>query len=102
MNNPKISIIIRTKNEEKYISQCLKKISQQTLKEFEIIIVDNHSSDLTVKKANLFTKKIIKIKKDRFYAGGGNCIVEACTADLRKCPEGEKAFVVATLISRGS
>ena len=37
MNNPKISIIIRTKNEEKYISQCLKKISQQTLKEFDSI-----------------------------------------------------------------
>ncbi len=63
MRNPKISIIIRTKNEEKYISQCLKKISQQTLKDFEIIIVDNNSSDLTVKKASLFTKKIIKIKK---------------------------------------
>ena len=63
MKNPKISIIIRTKNEEKYISRCLKKISQQTLKDFEIIIVDNNSSDLTVKKASLFTKKIIKIKK---------------------------------------
>ena len=63
MKNPKISIIIRTRNEEKYISQCLKKISQQTLKDFEIIIVDNNSSDLTVKKARLFTKKIIKIKK---------------------------------------
>ena len=62
MKNPKISIIIRTKNEEKYISQCLKKISQQTLKDFEIIIVDNNSSDLTVKKASIFTKKIIKIK----------------------------------------
>ena len=40
-----------------------KKISQQTLKDFEIIIVDNNSSDLTVKKASLFIKKIIKIKK---------------------------------------
>lgn len=63
MNNPKISIIIRTKNEEKYISQCLKKILHQTFKNFEIIIVDNQSSDLTVKKASLFVKKIIKIRK---------------------------------------
>mgnify|MGYP001197820191 CR=1 FL=1 len=63
MNNPKISIIIRTKNEEKYISQCLKKIKQQNFKDFEIIIVDNFSTDLTVKKAKQFTNKIIKIKK---------------------------------------
>ena len=62
MKNPKISIIIRTKNEEKYISQCLKKISQQTLKDFEIIIVDNNSSDLTVKKQAFLQKKLSKLK----------------------------------------
>jgi CMP-N-acetylneuraminic acid synthetase len=59
---PKVSIIIRTKNEEKYIKLCLQKIKQQSFKNFEIIIVDNYSNDLTVKKAKEFTKKIIKIK----------------------------------------
>ena len=59
---PIVSIIIRTKNEEKYIKHCLKKIKQQNFKNSEIIIVDNYSTDLTVKKALQFTKKVIKIK----------------------------------------
>ena len=65
MNNkkPKVSIIIRTKNEEKFIRQCLEKIKEQNFKSFEVIIVDNFSTDLTVRKAQQFTKKIIRIKK---------------------------------------
>ena len=39
--NPQVSIIIRTKNEEKYIKHCLEKIKKQKFKDFEIIIVDN-------------------------------------------------------------
>ena len=35
---PKISIIIRTKNEERWILKCLEQINKQTFKEFEIII----------------------------------------------------------------
>ena len=39
------SIIIRTKNEERWINSCLKAIFSQTYKDFEIIIVDNDSTD---------------------------------------------------------
>ena len=60
---PIVSIIIRTKNEEKYIKQCIEKIKIQSFKSFEIIIVDNYSTDLTVKKAKKHCYKIIKIKK---------------------------------------
>ena len=60
---PTVSIIIRTKNEEKYIKQCIEKIKIQNFKSFEIIIVDNYSTDLTVKKAKKHCHKIIKIKK---------------------------------------
>ena len=60
---PKISIIIRTKNEERWILKCLEQIKKQTLKEYEIILVDNNSSDKTVEKANLAgVKKIFIIK----------------------------------------
>ncbi len=59
----KVSIIIRTKNEERWISACLRLISEQTYKNYEIVIVDNNSSDKTVEKAkNLGIKKIINIK----------------------------------------
>lgn len=46
-----ISIIIRTKNEERWIVQCLQKILAQTLQDFEVILVDNNSTDKTVEKA---------------------------------------------------
>ena len=52
MKNPKVSIIIRTKNEERWIGSCLRAIYGQTYKDFEIIIVDNNSKDKTIEKAN--------------------------------------------------
>jgi glycosyltransferase involved in cell wall biosynthesis len=54
------SIIIRTKNEERWISACLRKIQQQTLNEFEVILVDNVSTDKTVDRA-LSTMASIKV-----------------------------------------
>ena len=58
---PKISIIIRTKNEERWILKCLEQIKKQTFKEYEIILVDNNSTDKTVEKANLAGVKKIFI-----------------------------------------
>lgn len=58
-----ISIIIRTKNEERWITQCLSGIFNQVYKDFEVIIVDNESSDSTIKKANQFhIQKILTCK----------------------------------------
>jgi rhamnosyltransferase len=58
-----VSIIIRTKNEERWISSCLESIFAQTYKNFEIIIVDNNSADKTIEKAKQFKiSKIINIK----------------------------------------
>ena len=50
MTQELVSIIIRTKNEERWISQCLDAIFKQTYKNFEIILVDNYSNDKTVEK----------------------------------------------------
>lgn len=60
----KASIIIRTFNEEDWIGHCLSEIKNQNFTNYEIIIVDNCSTDNTVKIAKSFgIKKIIKIKK---------------------------------------
>ncbi len=44
---PKISIIIRSKNEEKWIRHCLTMLHAQQEQDFEVILVDNHSQDAT-------------------------------------------------------
>ena len=40
---PLVSIIIRTKNEERWIHSCLKAVFKQEYKNFEVIIADNNS-----------------------------------------------------------
>lgn len=46
-NNPLVSVIVTTKNEEGHIDACLKSISHQSYKNLEIIVVDNSSIDKT-------------------------------------------------------
>ena len=59
-----ISIIIRTKNEERWIGVCIERIKKQSYKNFEIILVDSFSEDKTVEKAKRNgVKKIVKIKE---------------------------------------
>ena len=43
--SPKISIIIPSYNEEKNISRCLDSVMNQTFSDFEIIIVNDGSTD---------------------------------------------------------
>ncbi|NQV88710.1 MAG: glycosyltransferase family 2 protein [Parcubacteria group bacterium] len=47
--NPLVSIIIRAKNEGAWIGKTLEALSKQTYKSFEVIVVDNLSTDNTVK-----------------------------------------------------
>lgn len=65
MNKKQISIIIRTKNEERWIANCLNKILSQKKVKYEIIIVDNNSTDKTLAIAKTFDVKILKIKRYR-------------------------------------
>jgi rhamnosyltransferase len=51
---PEISIIVRTKNEERWIAHCLSMLFKQDYSDFEVILVDNASTDHTVKVANRF------------------------------------------------
>lgn len=44
---PEVSIIIRTKNEEYWLPKLLYQLKQQTFSNFELILVDNESTDAT-------------------------------------------------------
>ena len=64
---PLVSIVIRTKNEEKWISSCLRSVYEQEYGNIEVILVDNESTDRTVVKAKEFPIKLVTIKE--FHPG---------------------------------
>lgn len=61
MNKPKISVVIPTYNEEKYLRDCLNSFQNQTFQNFEIIIVDGNSTDKTRGLAQEYNVKILEM-----------------------------------------
>lgn len=53
----KVSIVIPMYNEQRYIGRCLESISQQSFKDFEVILIDDGSKDETVKIAQWFNDR---------------------------------------------
>lgn len=64
-----VSIIIRTRNEEAFIGQTLARIFKQRHTPFEVIVVDSGSADRTLKIANEFQVKIIRMNPEEFTYG---------------------------------
>ncbi len=63
---PETSIIIRTKNEEKWLGKVLERLSEQNYRDFEIIIVDSGSTDKTLEIIKNFDIKLFQIKSEEF------------------------------------
>lgn len=63
---PQASIIIRTKNEERYLGQVLAMLKRQMFQDFEIIIVDDHSTDKTRSIAQEYNCKIVTLPEGKF------------------------------------
>jgi len=61
--SPAISVVIPMYNAEKYIGDCLESILAQTFEDFEVIVVNNCSTDNS--------KKIVESYIPKFYRGGG-------------------------------
>lgn len=59
---PKVSIIIPVFNVEKYLDRCIQSVKKQTLKEIEIILVNDNSSDKCPEMCDLYAKEDIRIK----------------------------------------
>lgn len=94
-SQPEISIIIPAYQAEKTISQCLDGIVRQTFQNFEIIIVNDGSTDKTLKKMERFKKTtkapVVLINQENkganaarnrgFQASKGQFVI-FCDADL--------------------
>ena len=65
MKQPLVSVIVPTKNSSATLELCLQSIADQTYKNFEIIVVDNFSTDETPAIAKRFTKKFFQKGPER-------------------------------------
>lgn len=57
INNVKISVIIPVYNTEKYLKECLNSVMNQSLKEIEIICIDDGSTDNSLKILREYQQK---------------------------------------------
>lgn len=57
MSTPKVSIIVPIYNVEKYLNKCVDSLINQTLKEIEIILVDDGSKDSSGLIADSYAEK---------------------------------------------
>lgn len=79
----KISIVIRTYNEEKHIKDVLESIKNQTYKNYEIVLVDSESKDNTVNIAKEYNVNIVSIKKEDFnYSYASNVGIDYSNGDI--------------------
>ena len=69
---PKVSVIIPVYNVEDYLRQCLDSVINQTLKDIEIICVDDGSTDKSLEILHEYEKKdsrITVLTQKNQYAG---------------------------------
>ena len=66
---PAASIIIRTKNEGKYIGRCLQQVYRQRYTDFEVILVESGSTDGTLEIAERFPIRLVTIRPETFTYG---------------------------------
>ena len=86
--NPKVSVIVRTKDEERWITHCLQGIFSQTHKNLEVIVVDNESTDKTLEKAKPFPIAAIVTCTDYRPGKALNVGIKRSTGEFIACLSG--------------
>lgn len=84
--NPLISLVIPVYNVEKYLDKCVQSVLAQTYDNFEVILVDDGSTDSSGKMCDEYAKKdsrvIVYHKSNGGLSDARNFGVERCNADL--------------------
>ncbi len=91
--DPQISVVIPAYNEEKYLPSCLSAFKKQTFRDFEVIVVDNNSTDKTSQIGKTYGVKVLKEEKigitfarDIGFASAASSIIARTDADTVVSP----------------
>lgn len=82
---PKVTVVIVNWNGERFLGRCLAALMDQTIKPYEIILVDNASSDESVEVVLQFPAvRLIALDQNTGFARGNNLAIEAASNRLLK------------------
>lgn len=95
-SNPKISIIVPLYNAEKFIDRCMRSIYAQTFKDYEVILVNDGSTDNSAavcKKYSESDSRVKYIEKENGGAGSArNAGTEAARGEYLAFPDVDDWF----------
>ena len=97
MKTPKVSIIVPVYNVEKYVGKCIESLIKQTLKDIEIICVDDCSTDNSVSIIQNYAKKdkrikIVKHTKNSGRSASRNTGIESSHAPYIMCCDSDDFY----------
>lgn len=82
-NQPKVSVVMRSKNSDWVIAQALAALYSQTFQDFELLMVDSGSTDRTLEIINQFPCRLIQIASKAYYPGSVlNMAIEETKAEI--------------------
>ncbi|MBQ3039774.1 MAG: glycosyltransferase family 2 protein [Alphaproteobacteria bacterium] len=79
---PKVSVIVPCYNVSPYIERCLDSLVNQTLKDIEIICVDDCSTDSTLEKLECYEAKESRVKLIKLTKNSGVAIARNAGIDI--------------------
>ncbi len=79
---PLISVIVPVHNGEKYIAQCIGALAKSSFKSYEVIVVDDASTDNTVEICRSFAVKVIELNSQSGPASARNEGAKQAVGDI--------------------
>lgn len=83
MKNPEISIIMPVYNSEKYLGKCIDSVLSQSFSNFELLLIDDGSTDRSPKVCEEYAKKDSRISVNHKENGGVSSARNMGLSDVR-------------------
>jgi len=77
----RISVIVPTYNEGKLVGKCLEALRRQTFRDYEIVVIDGHSTDDTVEIAKKYADRVL-FDEGRGAAAARNLAVRQVDSEI--------------------
>ena len=100
---PLVSVVVPLYNYEKYISDCIRSILTQDYERYELIVVDDVSTDKSFKKANRFTDsrvKVLRLAENSGYSKAKNEGIIASRGQLIATLDADDMFTKISISCR--